>query len=101
MTIRFPMPAAFGDPAFIKCLHEAIETTELVESFDRLYGATLLSRKTPIARAVDEATGKTRDDMTACSRFVHEGIYMCLPDEAIDSLRASALMAQEMEAVHA
>lgn len=88
-TARLPLPTAYIDPAFMVCLHEAISTPELVQSFDRLYGATLMSRATSIEHAVDRATGKARDDMRAFVEFVHRYIYLALADEAIESLRVS------------
>lgn len=78
--MRFALPAAYADPAFIVCLHESIGTLELVNQFDRLYGANL-SRK-PSER-----------DMAAFTAFVHDSVYTRLPDEALDSLRAAALKA--------
>jgi hypothetical protein len=86
-AVRLPMPHAYIDPAFMRCLHEAIATPELMRSFDRLYGATLTSRSSPIERMVDKATGKSDDDMRAFIEFVHRCIYLTLPDDAIESLR--------------
>lgn len=71
---RLPLPQAYGDPAFHACLAEAINTPELVANFDRLNHATL--------------TTKPNDkDMGAFVRFVHDGIYLRVCDEAIHSLR--------------
>lgn len=75
---RLPLPQAYGDPAFHACLAEAIETPELVANFDRLYKATL-------------STKHTDADMGAFVRFVHDGIYLRLPDEAIHSLRKGVM----------
>lgn len=91
--MRFALPSAYADPAFLRCLLEAIDTPELVQNFDRLYDATLTARTSPIERMVDEATGKRDDDMRAFVEFVHDSIYMRLPDEAIESLRASSEVA--------
>lgn len=88
---RLPMPQAMGDPAMVRCAQEAIETPEIVENFDRLYGATLGGRVTPLERAIDVCTGKRRDDMEKFMRFVHHSIYLRLPDEAIHALRAAAI----------
>jgi hypothetical protein len=79
MQNRFPLPMAYGDPAFLICLIEAITTGELVENFDRLYGANLFNEK------------RTDKDMAAFAQFVHDGIYMRLPDEALHSIRAAAM----------
>lgn len=87
---RLPLPLAYADPAFKRCLDEAISTPELVQQFDRLYGATLMTRTTPLERAIDRATGKADDDMRAFVKFVHDCFYMRLPDEAIVGLRVQA-----------
>ena len=78
-TPRLPLPAAYCDPAFVRCAHESIETPELVSNFNRLYGAKL-----------GEASPPSEGDMRAFAKFVHDCIYMRLPDEAIESLRAKA-----------
>lgn len=75
---RLPLPAAYADPAFMRCLGSAIALPELVHRFDRLRGATLMSRTTP---------GKATD-MRAFVEFVHDSVYLRLPDEAIAALRA-------------
>lgn len=86
MTERLPLPAAYIDPAFRACLHDAIETPELVSNFDRLYGANL-SRKA------------TQGDMAAFTKFVHDGIYLRLPDEAIEALRSQPSTTRERTAL--
>ena len=73
-TPRFALPTAYVDPAFQRCLSESIEVGELVSNFDRLYKRTL-------------ATKHTEDDMREFAKFVHDCIYLRLPDEAIDALR--------------
>lgn len=88
MSERFALPAAYADLAFMRSLHEAIETPELVSNFNRLYGASL-GAGTPLERAIDQATGKSEDDMRAFIDFVHDSIYLRLPDEAIEALRAT------------
>lgn len=92
-ALRLPMPAAYCDPAFVVCLHGAIDIPELVAEFNRLYGATLGARATAIEQMVDKATGKAEDDMRAFAEFVHDCVYTRLSDEAIHSLRAGALAA--------
>jgi hypothetical protein len=91
MSVRLPLPMAYADPAFMACLQEAIETPELIEQLDRLYGASLTAKRSPIEAMVDKATGKQEDDMRAFVGFVHDGIYLRLPDEAIHALRISAI----------
>ena len=85
---RLPMPAAYADPAFMACVNEAIDTPELLTEFDRLYGADL-------------STNKPKDgDMRAFVGFVHKSVYLCLPDDAIHSLRACGLTAAPQEPAH-
>jgi hypothetical protein len=85
--LRASFPMACADPAFVRCLEESIMTPELVRSFDRLYGATLATRASRIEQMVDEATGKREDDMRRFAEFVHDCIYLRLPNEAIHALR--------------
>ena len=84
----------FFDPAFIACLHESVAVPELVANFNRLYGATLGGRATPVEQMVDIATGKAKDDMRAFIEFVHFSIYTRLPEKVLSDLRASALQLQ-------
>lgn len=84
---RLPLPAAYIDPAFLACLGEAINTPELIQQHDRLYGSTLMSRSSPMERMVDKATGKAESDMRAFVEFVHRCIYLTLDDAAIEALR--------------
>ena len=72
-----PMSAAYFDPAFINCLSSAIAEPELVNQFCRLYGSKLNTPR------------RTEKDMRAFAEFVHSSIYLCLPDEAIESLRTA------------
>ena len=86
---RFPLPMAYADPAFAKCLIEAGATSELVEQFDRLTGCKVgrIGNGSPIERMVDKATGFQDDQMRQFAEFVHDCIYLRLPDEAIHALR--------------
>jgi hypothetical protein len=79
MTDRLALPAALIDPAFIRCAHEAIETPELVANFERLYGTSARS------------AGGMREFM----RFVHDGIYLRIPDEAIEAMRLADAATKE------
>lgn len=92
---RFPLPLAYTDPAFMKCIVESCRTPELIEQFDRLTGCKLsaLSQRTPIERMVDEVTGFRDDQMRQFVEFVHDSIYLRMPDEAINALR----LASELE----
>lgn len=98
-ALRLPLPAAYADPAFLRCADEAIGTPELVENFNRLYGASLGARRSPLDAMVDKATGKQADDMRAFTRFIHDGIYLRLPDEAIHAFRAAAFLESHGEQV--
>ncbi len=64
---------------FAACLHESAGVTELMREFDRLYGASLVSRTTPIGRMVDETTGKRDEDMQAFLRFVWNSVFLRVP----------------------
>jgi len=90
---RFQLPQAYGDPAFIRCVMEAIETPELVEQFDRLKNTRLSKMGTlsPINQMVDKATGFQDDQMRTFSEFVHDLVYLRLPHAAIHALRISEL----------
>ncbi|MGY6273482.1 hypothetical protein ACXIUT_27760 [Achromobacter denitrificans] len=74
-VIRLPLPAAYLDPAFVRCLLECVAERELVLQFDRLYGARLMG------------PSWTKADMRAFAEFVHDCVYLRLPDDAIESLR--------------
>ncbi len=89
---RFPLPMAYADPAFAICVTEAAGTAELVAHFDRLHGCSVgnLFKRSPIERMVDQATGFADDQMRQFVGFVHDCVYLRLPDEAIHSLRVQA-----------
>lgn len=65
---------------FMNCLMAAAGEIELVRQFDRLYGATIASRKAPIEQMIDNATGKADDDLQAFCRFVWNSIFIRCPD---------------------
>ena len=60
---------------YMTCLMEAAGIPELVAQVDRLYGTTLVSRKSPIESMVDNATGKTDADMQTFARFRNDRRY--------------------------
>jgi hypothetical protein len=68
--------------SFYDALCMALDMPELVAQFDRLYGASLGKNLPPIARAVDDATGKTEADVLAFIEFFHECVWTRLPEEA-------------------
>lgn len=81
MTLpRLPFEHAIIDPAFRQCLREAVDTPELVENYDRLYKRCLSTRPSV-------------EEMRKFAAFVHDCIYLRLPDDAIESLRAAPLEA--------
>lgn len=86
---RLALPAAHADPAFSRCLEEASSSPELIENFDRLFDCRLsrISSGSPIETMIDVATGFQGEQLRRFSEFVHEYVYMRLPDEAIDALR--------------
>lgn len=65
--------------SFAACLDQALGCEELLIQFDRLYGATLVSRTAPIERMADEATGKQADDIRAFLRFVWNDVFLRTP----------------------
>jgi hypothetical protein len=91
---RAPLPAAYADPAFIECALAAIDTPELLTSFNRLKGCSIGEARTGIEQMIDAACGKDKDDMREFLAFVHDGIYLRLPNRAINAFRASALLPQ-------
>lgn len=65
---------------FMQCLAVSAGCIELVHQFDRLYGSTITTRKSPIEKMVDDATGKTKDDMAQFCRFVWNCVFIrCAP----------------------
>ena len=93
---RLPLPLAYADPAFTACLEDVIATPEFVQNFDRLYGANLQLKGSPIDVAIDKACGRHDSDMEAFVDFVHDSIYLRLPDDAIESLRARGRVIERM-----
>jgi hypothetical protein len=65
--------------SFMHCLNETAGCIELVQQFDRLYGATLVSSRHAIEKMIDEATGKHDDDMQAFLRFVWNFVFLRTP----------------------
>lgn len=92
---RMPLPAAHADPAFQRCIEDACSSQELIENFDRLTGCRVgrIATGSAIERMVDHASGFRDDQLRQFSEFVHECVYLRLPDQAIHALRLSALTA--------
>ena len=60
---------------FEQVLMHCAATPDLVTQFDRLTGSNLARKGAPINLMVDDATGKTNDDVAAFVAFVREFIY--------------------------
>jgi hypothetical protein len=90
---RAQLPAAYMDPAFMACVNKAVNMPELVQQFDRLYGADLTKHRSGIEQMIDQATGKSDSDIASFMSFVHDSVYMRVPDQVIFDLRESAAKA--------
>jgi hypothetical protein len=97
-AIRLKLPMAYSDPIFKRCLVDASRMSEFVENFDRLCGCNVgnLGKGTPIDRMIDEASGFNDDQLRKFAEFVHDTVYMRLPDKAINAMRLSNLLDQEV-----
>jgi hypothetical protein len=86
---RLPLPLAYADPAFNKCMLESFASHELIEQFDRLTGCKVgrIGHGPEIVRMIDEATGFQDDQLRQFADFVHRDVYMRLAPEAIHALR--------------
>ena len=93
---RFPIPAAYADPAFNKCLVEAASIPEFIENFDRLTGSAVgkIGAGPAIVEMIDKVTGFRDAQLRKFAEFVHESVYLRLPSQAIHAIRMSSL-AQE------
>jgi hypothetical protein len=94
---RFPLPQAYADPAFMACLHETIETPELIKNIDRLYGTRLssLGSRSPLERMVDDVTGFQNSQIEQLIMFVHEFVYFRVPAKALHAYRFADLLKPE------
>lgn len=66
--------------SFIQCAEEAIRIPELIEQFDRLYGANLSRKGSGLDLAIDKATGRFDSDFKTFMEFVWEFIFLRCPD---------------------
>jgi hypothetical protein len=64
---------------FLACVEAATETHELAAQVDRLYGTNLLRQKAPIINLIDDATGKSDDDIQTFMRFIWNCIFIRCP----------------------
>jgi hypothetical protein len=92
---RLPFPIALTDPAFSKCLMEAAAIPEFVENFDRLTGCQVgrIGTGPAIVDMIDQATGFRDEQLRQFAEFVHDSVYMRLPNEALHAIRLSATAA--------
>lgn len=63
---------------FEQCLMECAGTPGLIAEFDRLTGSNLSMRGAPINVMVDDATGKTDEDLRKFVAFVLEFVWLPL-----------------------
>jgi len=63
---------------FLQCLREAAANKELVAEFDRLNGSNLSFRGAPIEIALDQATGRQREELQKFVEFVRDAVYLPL-----------------------
>lgn len=69
------MTGHLSDPFFGQCLREAANTPELLAEFDRLNGTNLSRKGSTLDLMVDDATGRTKDDVKKFVEFVREFVY--------------------------
>lgn len=84
-----PIGPCIMDPAFHGCVRASLDTPELVENFDRLYGYNLSRRGTPIEVAVDDITGRTEAGVRAFMVFVRDCVYTRLAPDVLAEIRAT------------
>jgi hypothetical protein len=73
-----------ADQAFANLVTYCASVPELVDQFNRLTGCNLgqSAKRTPLERAIDEATGypgESEADMAAFVAFVHDTVWLRLP----------------------
>lgn len=78
--------------SFYDCLMECIETSELVDNFDRLYGCNLSMKGGGLAVAIDKASGRLEGDMEKFADFCWEYVFLRFGQE-LD--RAAATIGRE------
>ncbi len=66
----------FLDDYFWRCLEVSLLQEGLLQEFDRLRGTNLMRYGTGIDLLIDEATGRTKADIQAFMKFVHDAIYL-------------------------
>jgi hypothetical protein len=82
---------------FQKCVEECLDNTDFVKEFDRLMGSSLGPKKaaSPMEFLVDQTTGydevKRNQDLKKFVAFVHETVWIRLPDAAKDPTQVVTL----------
>ncbi len=69
-----------NDPLFRKCVLKAAADKEFVQQFDRLHGSNLQRKGHVLSKMVDDATGKTDEDIRTFLELVHQTIYLPLKE---------------------
>lgn len=67
---------------FEQVVAECLDNRELVAEFDRLNHTNISRRGTPLELQIDDASGKTEDDVRKFIEFVMECVWNRLPKEA-------------------
>ena len=62
--------------SFNECLTACAENSALVAEFDRLTGSNLSMKGSPLDLAIDEATGRTTDEIAKFCCFVFDCVYL-------------------------
>jgi len=63
------------DPWFVECMMATVDSPELLEQMDRLYGTNLCLRGTGLELAIDGATGRSSDDLDKLTDFVRDHVF--------------------------
>lgn len=72
---------------FVDALLASITNLDLVEQYDRLFGASLskIAKRTPVEQMIDDATGYEDAQMAGFVAFVYDVVWCRLPPEVIDA----------------
>lgn len=64
------------NPSFAHVVRICAENRQLIAEFDRLTGANLSMKGTPINLMIDDATGKLQHDVAQFVDFVHDYVWV-------------------------
>jgi hypothetical protein len=69
--------------SFIDCVLYCTKNRELVKEYDRLSGSSLGSvlSAAPMSQMIDDATGRTKEELDKFAAFVMEFVWLRLPQE--------------------